>query len=77
MSFIIPDYDLCDIVTFYVRKDFSDNPCIMTHYIDRNEPLSLLFYIREYMDTDVAVKRPATPAKLIMTPIPADYEPLY
>ena len=77
MSFLIPDYDLCDIVSFYIRKDFSDNPCIMTRYIDRTDPFALLFYIKEHMNTDVLIRRPDTPAKLILMPVPADYQPLY
>ena len=77
MSFLVPNYDLCDIVSFYIRKDFSDSPCIMTHYIDRTDPFALLFYIKEHMDTNVSIKRPDTPAKLIVNSVPEDYQPSY
>jgi hypothetical protein len=77
MAFILPDYDNCDIVSFYVRKDFSNKQYIMTHYIDRDDEFALLYYIRKYMDTNISVRRPDTPAKLIMNTIPKDYKPIY
>lgn len=77
MAFIIPDYDNCDIVSFYTRKDFSDNAYIISHYIDRNDKFALLYYIKEYMDTKVSIRRPDTPSNLIIESIPKDYEPVY
>ncbi len=77
MAFILPNYDNCDIVSFYVRKDFADKQYIMTHYIDRDDKFALLYYIRQYMDTNVSVRRPDTPAKLIMAALPKDYTPAY
>jgi hypothetical protein len=77
MAFILPDYDNCDIVSFYKRNDFSDGNCIISQYIDRTDPFALLYYIREYMNTKVSIRRPDTPAKLIMEAIPKDYEPIY
>ena len=49
----------------------------MTHYIDRDDEFALLYYIRKYMDTNISVRRPDTPAKLIMNTIPKDYKPIY
>jgi len=77
MAFVLPDYDNSDRVTFYVRKDFSDRPGEWTHYIDRNDDKALIYYIRMYMDTNVKVRRPGTPAKLIMPSLPDYYEPLH
>ena len=77
MAFVLPDYDNCDIVSFHIRKDFSDKQYIITHYIDREDQFALLYYIRQYMDTNVVVRRPDTPAKLIIASIPKDYIPPY
>ena len=75
MSFILPEYELCDLVSFHVREDFSDVPGTFTHYLDRRDEFALLYYIREYMNTNVAIRRPGTPAKLILEPVPKDYKP--
>tara|TARA_B100001057_G_C22804712_1_gene932889 strand:- start:618 stop:908 length:291 start_codon:yes stop_codon:yes gene_type:complete len=60
-------------------SDFSDeetdNIKNVTHYIPRGDINSLRFYIRSYMDTRVKDKRPNTPAKLIINPIPKGYIP--
>lgn len=77
IAFILPDYQHCDLVTFHVRKDFSDTPCNVTHYIDRRDKFALHYYIKEYMETNVAVQRPDTPAKLIVQTVPKDYSPAH
>jgi hypothetical protein len=77
MAFVIPDLNNCDLVTFYMRKDFSDYPRIISHYVDRHDPYALLYYINEYMDTNVVIRRPDTPTILIMNKPPAGYYPLY
>ncbi len=77
MAFVIPDFNNCDFVTFYTRKDFSDYPRIISHYIDRRDPYALLYYINEYMDTKVVIRRPDTPTVLIMSKPPPNYYPLY
>ena len=53
----------------------NDNIKNVTHYIPRGDINSLRFYIRSYMDTRVKDKRPNTPAKLIINPIPKGYIP--
>ena len=77
MAFVIPDFKNSDLVTFYIRKEFSDYPRIISHYVDRHDPYALLYYINEYMDTKVSIRRPDTPAVLIMSKPPTDYPPLY
>lgn len=75
MAFILPDYDNLDRVTFHIKKHFSDNPCIISHYIDRRDNFALRYYIKRYMDTDIAIPRPDTPAKLIVPAVPKWYSP--
>ena len=77
MAFVIPDFKNSDLVTFYIRKEFSDYPRIISHYVDRHDPYALIYYINEYMDTKVSIRRPDTPAVLIMSKPPTDYTPLY
>jgi len=77
MAFVVPDFINCDIVTFHIRKEFSDNPRIISHYVDRYDPYALLYYINEYMNTNVSIRRPDTPAVLIMEKPPEDYNPLF
>lgn len=77
MAFIPVDKRYCDTVSFYIRPDFSDNPGIVYEYITRGDELSLRYYIKEYMDTKVSIRRPNTPAKLIIQSIPHDYQPIY
>lgn len=77
MAFVIPDLDNCDLVTFYIRKDFSDNPRIVSHHIDYRDTFALPYYIKKYMDTNVAKPRPGTPANLIVRSTPRHYCPVY
>ena len=77
MAFIRPDYEHYDLVTFHIRKDFSDTPRIVTHYIDRRDKFALHYYIKEYMETNVAIQRPDTPVKLILQTVPKDYSPAH
>jgi hypothetical protein len=77
MAFILHDHDHdhLDRVTFHVKKYFSDNPCTITHYIDRRDEFALPYYIKKYMETNVAIRRPDTPAKLIVQTVPKFYSP--
>jgi hypothetical protein len=75
MAFVLPEYEHCDRATFHVRVDFSDLPGTFTHYIDRRDGFALPYYIREYMNTNVATRRPDTPARLILEHVPNDYKP--
>ena len=77
MAFIVPDYENCDLTTFHIRKDFSDRPGIISHYIDRSDIHALNYYIRLYMDTKVKIKRPDTPINIITNKIPEDYQPMH
>ena len=74
MDFLVPDYKYCDLVHFHIRNDFSDKlEGIITRYIDRRDRYALLHFTKEYMDTNVTVKRPDTPAYLIIDSVPNDY----
>lgn len=77
MAFVIPNYNICDHVHFYMRKDFADINCIESHWIERGDTNALLYYISTYMETRVKDKRPDTPALLIMDRISEDYNPPY
>ena len=82
-----------DNVSFYIRNDFTDlvneyqdfvdenekkEPRIsVSHFVERSDIFSLRFYVKKYMDTAVEIKRPETPAKLIIDPIPPDFSPKY
>ena len=77
MAFIIPDYKNCDIVTFHIRKDFSDEPGKITCYINRRDEHALKYYIKLHMDTKVKTKRPDTPLKIIIDKVPEDYFPMH
>ena len=38
MSFILPNFDNCDVISFYVRSDFTNHDnMIVSHYINRND----------------------------------------
>ena len=75
MAFLAVDPMHNDTVTFYVRKDFSNNPCVTTHYVERGDITALRSYIKNYMDTTVTTRRPDTPANIIIDRVPDDYEP--
>tara|TARA_B100000989_G_C19351704_1_gene389388 strand:- start:351 stop:656 length:306 start_codon:yes stop_codon:yes gene_type:complete len=49
----------------------------ITHFIKRGDTTAQRYYIKNYMDTTIKNKRPDTPAKLIIDPIPKDYIPDY
>ena len=76
MNFYFEDYDDYDLVTFYIRRDFSDTEIMSaTHYIKRGDELCKRYYIKQYMDTNKKNKRPETPAKLILEHLPKEYSP--
>ena len=81
MAFICYDFQNCDEVSFYMRKDFRDELNVPRrqehHMIERGDTNALLFYINKYMNTNVFNKRPDTPAYLIMPKIPSSYTPLF
>ena len=90
MDFNIDNLDEVDTVSFYIRNDFNDNfkdtmnfcsleqeKIIVTHYIERNDIFSLIYYIKKYMDTSVENKHPDTPKNLIFNKIPKDFIPKY
>ena len=62
MAFVYPDNDYCCKVTFHMRKDFRDDISkereLRTHYVDKGDQESLIYYINEYMNTNVKDKRP-------------------
>ena len=80
MAFVVPSSNSCK-VSFHMRKDFRDDIYdereIRTHYIDKDDNESLIFYINQYMNTNVKDKRPNTPAYIIMTQISAYHIPPY
>ena len=49
----------------------------ITHIIKRGDIIAQRYYIKNYMDTNIKNKRPDTPAKLIIDPIPKNYLPDY
>ena len=67
MAFIFPD---CDLVKFFIRKDFSIEDRIEQEHIERGNRDDLLYYIHKYMEkqrnntvfSTLAVPRPGTPA---------------
>ena len=81
MAFVFPDNEYSCKVTFYMRKDFRDDINfdreMKTHYIDKGDTESLIFYINEYMDTNVNEKRPGTPAYIVMPQISPYHLPPY
>ena len=81
MAFICPNTDYSSRVTFYMRKDFRDDILfdrdVRTHYIDKGDSDSLIFYINKYMNTNVKDKRPGTPAYIIMPEISEYHSPPY
>ena len=80
MAFVVPSSNSCK-VSFHMRKDFRDDIYnkreIRTHYIDKDDNESLIFYINQYMNTNVKDKRPDTPAYIIMPQISAYHIPPY
>jgi len=60
MAFVVPSSNSCK-VSFHMRKDFRDDIYnereIRTHYIDKDDNESLIFYINHYMNTNVKDKR--------------------
>lgn len=81
MAFVYPDNDYCCKVTFHMRKDFRDDINnereLRTHYVDKGDQESLIFYINQYMNTNVKDKRPETPAYIIMPQISSYHIPPY
>lgn len=81
MAFIVPDTNISTKVSFYMRKDFRDDVPFdnyyISHYIDKGDQLSLIYYINKYMNTKKFDKRPDTPAYLIMPQIPKSHIPPY
>ena len=76
MSFFIPDYNDHDVVTFFIRPDYSDLPLLSaTHYIKRGDDLCKRYYLKKYMDTNVKNKTFKNPAKLILEHLPKNYCP--
>ena len=76
MNFYFEDYDNCDLVTFYIRSDFSDTDIMSaTHYIKRGDELCKRYYIKQYMDTNKKNKTRETPANLILEHLPKEYSP--
>ena len=80
MAFVVPSSNSCK-VSFHMRKDFRDDIYnereIRTHYIDKDDNESLIFYINQYMNTNVKDKRPDTPAYIIMPQISEYHIPPY
>lgn len=78
MSFILPDFDDCDVINFYIRPDFTNHPTMtISHYIKRGDIVALRYYIKLYLDTNKKERRPDTPATLIIPKVPSDYYPEY
>lgn len=78
MSFILPNFDECDVISFYVRSDFTNHDnMIVSHYINRNDIFALRYYVKLYLDTNKKERRPDTPATLIIPKVPPDYLPEY
>lgn len=81
MAFVYPNDDYCCKVTFHMRKDFRDDISkereLRTHYVDKGDQESLIFYIIQYMNTNVKDKRPETPAYIIMPQISSYHIPPY
>lgn len=78
MSFILPNFDNCDVISFYVRPDFTNHDnMIISHYIKRDDIFALRYYIKLYLDTNKKERRPDTPATLIIPKVPPDYLPEY
>ncbi len=63
------------IFNFSDLSDEENDDKNITHLIQRGDINSLRYYIKSYMDTTVNNKRPDTPAKLIINPIPKDFVP--
>ena len=68
---------LINFTNFSDDENENDEIKNITHYIPRGDINSLRFYINTYMETRVKDKRPDTPAKLIINPIPKNYVPKY
>jgi hypothetical protein len=78
MSFILPVFDKCDVISFYVRSDFTNHDnMVISHYIKRDDIYALPYYIKLYLDTNKKDRRPDTPATLIIPKVPPDYLPEY
>lgn len=81
MAFVCPNNEYSSKVTFHMRKDFRDDIHfdreLVTHYVDKGDQESLIYYINKYMNTYVKEKRPSTPAFIIMPQISKNYNPPY
>ena len=81
MAFVYPNNEYSCKVSFHMRKDFRDDIDfdreIRTQYIDKGDQDSLIYYINQYMNTNVKDKRPETPAYIIMPQISSYHNPPY
>ena len=61
MAFVIDHGKNSDVVTFFVRSDFSPVPGPKNQIIDRGDMEILRYYIIKHMVPDVKYKRSDTP----------------